>query len=245
MTISFLGKSGVGDPTIALLSGLESVLSVNINNTGATDRSVETLCSLRGLQVLKLGGTRITNVGMKSIGKISTLKNLTLPAGIDEQGLVEVAKLDNLVHLNAKGVKLGERGMALIASMEKLRTLDLSASDLTNKDLIHLRSLAELAFLNISNTRIGDDSVQYLRKLKQLAQLICRETDLTPGGQRAVQSYLPQTELSFQTPPNRRQYLRKLRKQMKAARKSRVDSEQAEKKQNQKKKLDKSPKAKT
>ena len=67
--------------------------------------------TLRRLVYLRLGGTRVTSAGLKSLTKLTELTDLDIAATrVDDQGMDAIAKLPKLVRLYLGGTVVSDCG---------------------------------------------------------------------------------------------------------------------------------------
>ena len=82
---------------------------------------------------LKLGGTQITDGGLKEIAKLKNLTKLHLEhSGVTDQGIAQLKSLPHLEYLNVIDTKMGDAGLKNIASMKGLRSIYVWQSGVTD-----------------------------------------------------------------------------------------------------------------
>ncbi|MFN0100698.1 MAG: leucine-rich repeat domain-containing protein [Bryobacteraceae bacterium] len=116
--------------------------SLRLRDTRITDLTlVRKLGTLKELESLDLARTRISNVGMEGIAKLTALRELDLSyAELDDTGLEKLAALQQLETLNLDSTNVTDGGVGLLTGFAKLRQLDLYHSLLTAKGLEKLRA---------------------------------------------------------------------------------------------------------
>jgi Leucine-rich repeat (LRR) protein len=106
------------------------------------------IAHLTGLHSLDLKETNITGAGMRHVAGMKNLRQLAVPAGMDDQG------------------------MACVGQLTSLRSLYFKENRVTNAGLVHLTKLQALGELELGGGRIGNDGLLYLAELPQLRYLI-------------------------------------------------------------------------
>ena len=83
-----------------------------------------TVADLEKVTGLELGGTQITDAGLKDLAKFQNLKDLGLGGTqITDEGLKEVAKLEKLSSLRLSSTKITDEGLKELAKLQQLKTL--------------------------------------------------------------------------------------------------------------------------
>ncbi|MBN4074179.1 hypothetical protein JYT61_01310 [bacterium AH-315-E10] len=120
----------------------EQVVSISIHNILFNDSHVPTLLQFPKLKRLYLMNTSVTDVGMKSIGK---LKNLQL--------------------LNLSNGKFSYKGITYIERLPHLEELILEGNTMIrNSAIITLSRMPSLKYLNVRNTSVSLDALLLLQK---------------------------------------------------------------------------------
>ena len=102
-----VGQTKVGDEGLKYLEGKESITALDLTDCNkVSDTGLAYLVTLPKLKMLKVWGKAITNKGLNSIGKISSLEVLGMnDTGIDDEGMQALNELVNL-----KEVSFGANG---------------------------------------------------------------------------------------------------------------------------------------
>jgi uncharacterized membrane protein len=101
-------------------------LMANMVNTPAfDDQQVSKLVPLaKQLVWLRLGGTKVSDAGLKEIGKLQNLTRLSLEhTTVSDAGLEALKGLSNLQYLNLFDTKVSDKGLQALASLKNLRTV--------------------------------------------------------------------------------------------------------------------------
>ena len=143
-------------------------------------------------EIRQLGGT---------VRRISS-KNDNLEVGfqfggaeLTDEGLLQVARLKNLVTLNLKGTKITDAGLARLAGLTKLRRLHLEKTAIGDAGIAHLVGLVNLEYLNLYGTQVSDAGLPHLKKLKQLRRVFLWQTKVTDEGADALAEAMPELSI--------------------------------------------------
>ncbi len=100
------------DAALENVSGLRSLISLNLNGTQLTDAGLERLVGLRSLISLNLNGTQVTNAGLQYLEGLPHLKQLRLAnTRITDAGLERLARLTQLRILRLTNSKVTDAGV--------------------------------------------------------------------------------------------------------------------------------------
>jgi hypothetical protein len=174
--LKYLWLSGTRGRTkiIAQITKLQS-LEMLSPPKGLTNRGLSHISQLNSLKVLSLHDweSRITNAGLtRFLPKLTKLEKLKLyNKHIDDDGLVCLAELPMLSHLNIRYGNFTDAGMAFVKKCSSLRNLDLINLPITDVGVYHLSSLIRLEDLNLYNTEITDRGLAYLKSMPFLKKL--------------------------------------------------------------------------
>jgi len=99
---------------------------------------------LKKLEKLNLWGTRVGDAGMQYVAAIKSLKSLNLdsvglPADavvLTDEGVKQLASLENLESLHLGNARIGKAGMASLAGLRKLKRLQIPfCANVTDEDV--------------------------------------------------------------------------------------------------------------
>jgi RND family efflux transporter MFP subunit len=205
------------------LSDLKQIRTLWIEETDATDDSLQVLGGLTKLRTLKLADKYITDAGLAHLaplteltwlrldgqakglhgkafaaaGGFTNLKTLDLTdSAIDDDGLSAISRLARLEELNLSKTWITGKGFARLVSLERLKQLQLNGCGrLEGSSLAALAKLPQLEKLSLSGCPIDDSAVEPLKLLKALHQLDLYNTNISIPGIRALQKALPKTSI--------------------------------------------------
>jgi len=101
---------------------------------------------------------------------------------ITDDGLKELAGLENLAALRIDMTGITDAGLKHLAGLKNLHTLNLSQTKITDAGLKHLAGLTNLQTLALTNTKVTDAGLKELKGLKKLGVLYLPGTAVTDKG---------------------------------------------------------------
>jgi len=132
------------------------------------DRCMPHIAHLRGLKILKLGNTNISAGGLKLLGNLSSLEQLSFSKGLTDAGLAEVARLPSLKALYLKEHRLTNASLAHLAQLSSLEELELTIGPLNDAALVHLAKLPSLQYLVLWDDNFTDAGMAHLKNVPSL-----------------------------------------------------------------------------
>src|SRR5207302_808719 len=131
-----------------------------------TDDSLKHLVVSKSLQALFVGHNhRITDKGLKEIGKLHNLRTLDLSSTpITVHGMEQLSGLKNLERLYLNGAQISDFGLKHLHGLNNLHTLWLDGPQFSKKGLADLKILPNLQILSLSSSTLVTD-----KWLKELA----------------------------------------------------------------------------
>jgi hypothetical protein len=130
--IQALRKAGL---IVNTLSQDQNLLEVSaVNAPKFSDKDIALLLPVaEQVTWLKLGGTQITDGGLKDLAKLKNLTKLHLEhTGVTDQGIAQIKSLPHLEYLNVIDTKIGDAGLKDIASIKGLRSIYVWQSAVTD-----------------------------------------------------------------------------------------------------------------
>jgi serine/threonine protein kinase/Leucine-rich repeat (LRR) protein len=207
LTIYLIGTP-TSDAGLKHLENLPALSGLHLTQTAITDAAFDSLTTLKALRVLNIGRTKLTSAGWSRLKDVAKLAELTVSdtsfgdddlanlvrdqsglktlwltnTKVSNEGLVHVAKLENLDKLNLSGTKITDAGLAPLSNLERLNDLNLSGlpiGDQGANDLSHLRQLQNLS---LTDSKVSDQGLSDLSKIKTLRALSLNGTKVTDEG---------------------------------------------------------------
>lgn len=149
-------------------------------STKPSDSSLRQLQGIRGLQLLQIEGSAITDAGLENLRK-QNLAELLLSdcPQITDTGLAHLADMNKMLHLRLSGTAIRGTGFAQLASLKDLRALDLHDTQVDDAALVHVKKFPHLRRLDLSCTRVQGEGLAQLKGLSRLAELNLDGTTLS------------------------------------------------------------------
>ncbi|GMH32349.1 hypothetical protein BSKO_00183 [Bryopsis sp. KO-2023] len=163
--------------TLTNLTSLHHLTSLSLAGWDKLeDRSLPPLLALTNLQTLRLDDAKITDSGLQTVGKLSTLTTLSLNSCVlvGNGGLAALAALRNLKSLDVCWCyRITDEGLRSISQFPNLRVLDLThLHNISDRGVADLGGLSMLERLSLSFCRnITDDGLVGLTPLTGLTAL--------------------------------------------------------------------------
>ena len=86
---------------------------LDLGGTGVTDAGLKELAGFKSLQTLNLRGTQVTDAGLKELAGLKSLQSLDLGFNrVTDAGLKELAGLKSLQELYLYGTRVTDKGVA-------------------------------------------------------------------------------------------------------------------------------------
>ncbi len=159
--IQALRKAGL---IVNTLSQDQNLLEVSaVNAPQFSDKDIALLLPVaEQVTWLKLGGTKITDGGLKEIGKLKNLTKLHLEhTGITDQVIAQIKALPHLEYLNIIDTKIGDAGFKNIAALKGLRSIYVWQSAVTDSAVA--QTARQNAGLQIVNGFSEAEVAQFLK----------------------------------------------------------------------------------
>lgn len=173
------------------------------------DAAMKHLAGLVNLRRLSLGSPRVTDAGVRELGRLKKLEQLTLQftsatgASLDvlagaplqtlsvrqlsDSAAAHLRLFPQLRELASHDATLTAAGFAHLAGLRKLDVLDLTnARQLTDDGFAPLAQLVGLRRFIASGTGLGDRGVRHLAGLNLLSELHLGSSALTDAGMRSI-----------------------------------------------------------
>jgi CheY-like chemotaxis protein len=177
---------------------LQTGQKLDLLSTQISDRELgNLLSSLKDLRFLSLAETRVGDAGLVHLQSLPHLQELHLDhSDITDEGLKILTTLTNLEILDLKGTQITDAGLIHVGRLAGLKGLYLTRTGITDAGLEKLRNLGKLETLILWDTGIGDAGLEHLKSLKHLKEVILWNTRVTQQGAEALQTALPECDVS-------------------------------------------------
>jgi internalin A len=169
-TVDFSGTRLSGKALLGLRNARNLVFA-NLRDTRADDEVLANLPS-RGLSLLNLKGTLVTDKGVKALAVCRKLEILDLSSTqVGDEGVSHLGELRELTDLNLSSTNVGDRGMQAVGRDLRLRELRLADTRVRDGGLVQFKNLVSLATLDLSGTGITDAGIGSLGAMSELVSL--------------------------------------------------------------------------
>ncbi len=139
--------------------------SLDLNNSTATDETLQSLGAMKKLRRLSLHDTLVSDDGMAALSGLTGLEELDLyGVKLTDRGVASLAPLVNLRKLNLLGSRLTDASAEVFAGMPKLLELNVYRSTISNAGLSRLESLKGLRVLDVRYSRVTSSGVEAFKK---------------------------------------------------------------------------------
>tara|TARA_R110002096_G_scaffold4493_18_gene20939 strand:+ start:3310 stop:5679 length:2370 start_codon:yes stop_codon:yes gene_type:complete len=149
--------SEIADADFAPLEKMVSLISVELEDSGAGDLTAAILTNLPRLRGLRIGSPALTDEGMRHLGSIATLNetlDIAAEAQVTDAGLMHLwapDRLNRLVLRPRHGIT-GRGFSSLAENLVGLRWVEIHSQDLTDEGLRYLGYLPNLEELKVIGT---------------------------------------------------------------------------------------------
>ena len=177
-----------------------AIIDVDFRGLTIDDSQLASLVRFPRLRAVRLGGTAVTDEGMKTIGQIASLEDLDLRdcaisddglahlvslgrlkalrlsgksgvCSVSDDGMVHVAKLGNLKLLAVDFLWISEDGIKSIVGLKNLEELYMAETTIGNEAVLLFAQFPKLTKLRIARNQIDASGVADLAKLQHLQEL--------------------------------------------------------------------------
>lgn len=152
----------------------------------STTSGLKHLALAQELRELNFYSPCITNRNLKEISRIPNLRRLSLESScgaIDQEGLMNLTRLNSLTELHLTSFWIGDTGLEYISQIPHLRVLDLNGSWVTDSSLRYLTNLKNLRYLRVNCSCLTDEGLRHLEGIQSLRMLNLSSSDrLTVSG---------------------------------------------------------------
>ena len=222
----FAGKPTLNDGNFQSLSGMKSLLMLDLSSTGVTSKVFSSFPGGSDLRVLKLSNSDVDDsvaqvlrrspnlrvlqvsavrkdlarVSRKTLDTLLGLRKLvelqTCLKDATDADIEKLSRLTNLEILHLECAEVSDRLVTAIAKLRKLRILSIGGKGITNNSVPALLSLRNLVVLKLPYTSINDKGLMALSKLDNLQVIDIGGSNVTEKGKRAFKAARPQCEFS-------------------------------------------------
>lgn len=136
-----------------------------ISTSNMPNRALDEIKHMKNLEILDISGTNVDDQGLIELAKLPKLKTLYIKdeEKISNSGLANLAGCRTLESLYlSKDEWLRAEGIRNLAKCPSLKILKLDRSGISAPDLVPIKELKHLKVLTLRDLHIGDDAVKHL-----------------------------------------------------------------------------------
>lgn len=185
--------TAIDDSGVVSLASLKSIECLNLSGLAITDEAVAVLKSFEKLHHLYLEDCpSLTDRGLDSVRSLPGLQWLGLrQSPFTDRGLVALGSMTKLQRLYLSGPTIVGPGLAHLALCQNLSGLILDRCAIDDVGISNLPPLRKLKELSLVDTRITDAAADHLRTFKGLRQLCLESTRFSKEGKVELKKHLP------------------------------------------------------
>jgi hypothetical protein len=203
---------GLSDSTVALLTGLSELDTLQTNLSTMTDDGVKWLVQLKKLKNVKFfhPGKFFTGAGLAQLAELPNLERITVAGSLEfgDEGMAAVSKLANLKEVRTWHAGQTLEGVKKLRDLKNLKSLTLGQrlaykppTSLSNETLFVLAEMKSLESLQLEEARLAFDSLIQLKQLPGLKKLTLEGVDIPEESVERLRKELSKTEIKW-TKPN-------------------------------------------
>ena len=186
-----LTDTGAGNRALESVRVITTVKTLLMEGTKINDKGVlEHLPAMTYLRTLSLGDD-VTDAGLVCLKGLNQLETLYLGPKVTDVGLAQLAHLPKLHVLYISNTQVTNVGLGHLRNITGLKTLLLANTKVSDSGLVHFKGLSDLRTLSLSFTNVSDESIVHLKQLKQLRRLFLIGTRVSDTGVNELRSASP------------------------------------------------------
>ena len=177
----------IGDAALESLDRFTNLEELRLDKTRITNVTLCKLARLTKLKRLGLAETKVSDVGLENLAGLTALEELALDGtAISAAGMAHLKSLVRLRKLTLAKTKVDDEGLAVLARMKSLSWLDLRDTRITGTGLRHLAGLNDLWILELAGTKVDDEGLKHLGEKKKLARLTLSGRQITDNAMKSI-----------------------------------------------------------
>lgn len=160
---------------------------LNTSSTERRDNDLLRVCNLssgtESINNMDLNSSPVTDEGIKNLAKLQNLETINFTSTrITEVGFAVTQELPKLRSLNLTNINITPAMLATLGHLENLEDLSLERTTIGDAALATLENLVNLKSLNLTGTQISDNAFRILEKMKSLEVLKIGHTAIRGDG---------------------------------------------------------------
>ena len=180
-SIGFRSDSPISDETFQQWPVLPKLTFIDVDGPALSDRGLLPLARQTALRDVYLGGTRLTDDGLKVLARLPDLRLLDVHyTQVTDAGLTALNDARLLYCVGLDGRQLSPQSSAVLAAIPDLGEIRLSGPDVTDEKLALLAGLPEIAKVLLFSTQVTEAGLSAICEKEASPHL---ETVFVFGGQ--------------------------------------------------------------
>lgn len=185
-------SAAVQDKDLEHLSGLSSLLSLDLSHQPVSDDGMKHVGECHSLQKLYIGDTSVGDAGIDRLVKLTGLEVLACPkTQVTGAALRNISSFSELQVLNLDHCAVADEHLGSLGALSRLEILVLAHTKITDAGLEHLKPVAKLRVLNLDGTKVKGSGFDNLLGLTELRMLYVRECPVEIGVTDKLDDKLP------------------------------------------------------
>ncbi len=162
-----LKEGQASDQGLAYVAGLEELEKIYMWDAFmVTDEGVAHLAELPNLEYIHLSKSAVTDESLRLLSQMSTLKGISMQENaFTDQGLEYLSEMTQIktLWIGLGETQITDEGLSQLANLENLEELDLQNTQVTDAGLEHLYGLSHLKEIHLSGTEVTDAGIAALK----------------------------------------------------------------------------------
>ena len=202
---------GLGDASLALLTGLPELEYFSSNLSTLSDEGVKSLARFHALKNVKFfhPGKTFSGAGLSVLAELPNLERLTVAGSLafNDEGMAAVAKLTRPKEFRTWHAGHTLEGVKHLKSLGALTSLTVGQrlsytppTSLSDETLAVLAEMKSLESVRLEEARLNFDSLIRLKELPALKKLVLEGIDLPEPDLERFRKELPKVEIQWTAP---------------------------------------------
>jgi Leucine-rich repeat (LRR) protein len=160
---------------------MKKLVFIDLSFTIVTDAALKELAAQghSNLIGINLYHTKVTNVGIGYLGKMTALISVVLNGNITDEGLRTLLPSTKLQSLAFGSTRITDTGMKYVGQFRKLEQLGFSSNQITDKGIVEIADLTDLVNVALEGKKFTDASTKYMSRLRNIRMLTLVNDQLT------------------------------------------------------------------
>jgi hypothetical protein len=166
------------DELLKKISGLPGLKKLRMKKTQATDAGLRHIGKMSELEELSIRDARsVTDEGVSQLAQLTNLKHISISfSNLTNDSLVLLSRLPSMEHVELQGNHFSDEGLARLNGKDRLKKLciGIGAGRITDAGLVHLKDFNKLEMLELQPSKVTTQGLAQLMGLPNLKKLVMR-----------------------------------------------------------------------